>query len=194
MKWPPPAIMTYSQCPDAAKAGGALHRPSVVLEYKRGSVPGAAAVFILAGPSFPSVVPSQPRRSLNTRSIIVSGSYGRGDLDPGWIICPRAGVRQGAAGRPDTSLECLRQSVPKKFRLNLEKTEIHPTHYFDALTGFAFLSPPPHFHFVIFFVTLICVFNFPVFAKPKAHLGGGRGGGGGVICLSSRQAAEFPAL
>lgn len=149
--------------------------------------------FILAGPSFPSVVPSQPRRSLNTRSIIVSGSYGRGDLerdlDPGWIICPRAGVRQGAAGRPDTSLECLRQSVQKKFRLNLEKTEIHPTHYFDALTGFAFLSPP-HFHFVIFFVTLICVFNFPVFAKPKAHLGGG----GGVICLSSRQAAEFPVL
>lgn len=53
MKWPPPAIMTYSQCPDAAKAGGALHRPSVVLEYKRGSVPGAAAVFYSRRSQFP---------------------------------------------------------------------------------------------------------------------------------------------
>lgn len=109
-----------------------------------------------------------------------SGSYIRrdleGDLDPGWIICPPVGVRQGAAGRPDASLECLRQSGQKKFRLNLEKTEIHPTHYFDAFTG-------------SFYVTLICVLNFPVFAKPKAHLGGGRGG-----CLSSRQAAELPVL
>lgn len=64
-----------------------------------------------------------------------SGSYIRGDLDPGWIICPPVGVRQGAAGRPGASLECLRQSGQKKFRLNLEKTEIHPTHYFDAFTG-----------------------------------------------------------